>query len=148
MKLAIYTQVHENYGAHDWDGRGECPQYWKPKGGEVYVVENLTVEQCLKIGKNGIPHLTEVIECDTLYTREEVMEWTILDDCEIECEDWEIPIVLKWDRTMKLWHATITREREDYWKEGVDGCIETYYLRKNGAKVSYNKQYYGWGVVA
>jgi hypothetical protein len=26
----------ENYGAHDWDGEGECPQYWKFKGGEDY----------------------------------------------------------------------------------------------------------------
>ena len=26
----------ENYGAHDWDGVGECPQYWKFKGGEDY----------------------------------------------------------------------------------------------------------------
>jgi len=29
MKLVITTQVYENYGVHDWDGRGECPQYWK-----------------------------------------------------------------------------------------------------------------------
>ena len=38
-KLLITTQVYENYGAHDWDGRGECPQYWKAKGGNDYVVD-------------------------------------------------------------------------------------------------------------
>ena len=37
MKLLINTQYMENYGAHDWDGTGECPQYWKMKGGEDYV---------------------------------------------------------------------------------------------------------------
>ena len=36
MKLLITTQVQENYGAHDWDGTGECPQYWKFKGGQDY----------------------------------------------------------------------------------------------------------------
>ena len=36
MKLHITCQYMENYGAHDWDGTGECPQYWKFKGGEDY----------------------------------------------------------------------------------------------------------------
>ena len=36
MKLMIQTQVQENYGAHDWDGTGACPQYWKFKGGNDY----------------------------------------------------------------------------------------------------------------
>ena len=39
MKLLITTQVYENYGAHDWDGVGSCPQYWKAKGGSDYVVK-------------------------------------------------------------------------------------------------------------
>jgi hypothetical protein len=38
MKLLITTQYMENYGAHDWDGVGECPQYWKFKGGEDYFL--------------------------------------------------------------------------------------------------------------
>ena len=36
MKLHIVTQVEENYGAHDWDGTGSCPQRWKFKGGQDY----------------------------------------------------------------------------------------------------------------
>lgn len=36
MKLYITCQYMENYGVHDWDGEGECPQYWKMKGGEEY----------------------------------------------------------------------------------------------------------------
>jgi hypothetical protein len=40
MKLLITTQVRENYGAHDWDGVGECPQYWKSKGGNEYVLRD------------------------------------------------------------------------------------------------------------
>lgn len=36
--LVIDTQFKENYGAHAWDGEGECPQYWKFKGGSSYKV--------------------------------------------------------------------------------------------------------------
>ena len=38
MMLVVSTQVHENYGAHDWDGVGVCPQYWKAKGGHEYKI--------------------------------------------------------------------------------------------------------------
>jgi len=36
--VVVSTQFLENYGAPDWDGRGECPQRWKPKGGDTYFV--------------------------------------------------------------------------------------------------------------
>ena len=39
MKLHITTQYMENSGAHDWDGTGQCPQYWKMKGGEDYFYQ-------------------------------------------------------------------------------------------------------------
>ena len=39
MKLHITTQYMENYGAHDWDGEGACPQRWKFKGGEDYFYQ-------------------------------------------------------------------------------------------------------------
>ena len=44
MKAIIQTQHMENYAAHDWDGEGECPQYWKPKGGSTYIF-NCTIEE-------------------------------------------------------------------------------------------------------
>jgi len=36
--FVIRTQFMENYGAHDWDGKGECPQHWKYKGGSEYKI--------------------------------------------------------------------------------------------------------------
>lgn len=30
--INIDFYYRENYGAHDWDGEGECPQHWKNKG--------------------------------------------------------------------------------------------------------------------
>lgn len=39
--LITYYQVWENYGAHNWDGKGECPQYWKAKDGHEEVDHNI-----------------------------------------------------------------------------------------------------------
>ena len=41
MKLVIITQTRENYGAHDWDGVGSVPQYWKNKVGSEYIVDDI-----------------------------------------------------------------------------------------------------------
>ena len=38
MMLVIHTQYQENYGAHDWDGKGVCPQHWKFKDGTEYKI--------------------------------------------------------------------------------------------------------------
>ncbi len=41
MMLVIDTQYMENYGAHDWDGKGECTQYWIAKGGSEFKVTGI-----------------------------------------------------------------------------------------------------------
>ena len=41
MMLVIATQDYENYGAHDWDGEGVCPHYWKAKGGSEYKITGI-----------------------------------------------------------------------------------------------------------
>jgi hypothetical protein len=43
MMLVIQTQDQENYGAHDWDGKGACPQYWKFKGGQEIKVTGVDI---------------------------------------------------------------------------------------------------------
>jgi hypothetical protein len=77
MKLLITTQNYENYGAHDWDGVGECPQYWKAKGGSDYVVKNFT----------NFNNTTEVvmalrgqIEEDSEYFRSSIIGWEVVAD--------------------------------------------------------------------
>lgn len=76
MKLYIWTQDQENYGAHDWDGKGECPQYWKAKGGEDFFIVNF---------KGGdydatiaVMALRSQIEENSNYFRREVMGWELV----------------------------------------------------------------------
>ena len=77
VMLVIRTQIHENYGAHDWDGTGECPQYWKAKGGTEYkildVPLNINYNEFVKFALTGI-------ETDTEYFNEYMVDWTVEED--------------------------------------------------------------------
>ena len=74
-KLLITTQVYENYGAHDWDGRGECPQYWKAKGGNDYVVKKFKGD-----ATTAAMALRSQIEQDNRYYREHIIGWEVVAD--------------------------------------------------------------------
>lgn len=80
MKLFIETQVEENYGAHDWDGEGQCPQYWKFKGGNEYSYQ-------LGASLPSVEHLNELVEAlrpqfevDNEGFREYLVSWEIVAD--------------------------------------------------------------------
>ncbi len=55
--LVVWYQHEENYGAHDWDGEGECPQYWKMKGGHDEIVATLTTAEVVEAGASGLEAL-------------------------------------------------------------------------------------------
>ncbi|MGY8868149.1 MAG: hypothetical protein ACKVJK_21285, partial [Methylophagaceae bacterium] len=61
MKLVINTQYKENYSWPDWDGNGECPQYWKFKGGSTYVVPGIDVMSSLEDQERIANELQELI---------------------------------------------------------------------------------------
>ena len=73
-KLLITTQVYENYGAHDWDGAGACPQYWKAKGGSDYVVKNVNVNTVTET----VMALRSQIEQDNQAFREKIIGWEVV----------------------------------------------------------------------
>ena len=77
MMIVIRTQYHENYGAHDWDGEGECPQYWKAKGGSEYkildVPLNIDYNEFVKFALTGI-------ETDTDYSSEYMVDRSMESD--------------------------------------------------------------------
>jgi hypothetical protein len=132
VKLVIETQYNENYGAHNWNGEGECPQYWKSKGGSTYVVENFVpdfddlsnqVAKLIVLAK--IEHRDEASE-------EYVIDWTVEDDSyethnekrdnELEVEDEYYAKDVRW------WDYRLNQETGDRSQKfrGYDGKI---YLR-------------------
>lgn len=150
--LVIQTQVRENYGAHDWDGKGECPQYWKFKGGHTYFVTDLTSAQINKIANGGIPTLTDLIEYKDSHFEEYILDWEIRDLGKNGdgkgpiCEPWETPIEFYYDSGWKcrthhtpsseysMWNRAIIG-RAEQWTPGVGNTRTDYacqYKTKNG----------------
>jgi hypothetical protein len=78
MKLHIWTQDYENYGAHDWDGEGECPQYWKAKGGADFFVVKFRGGEAE--ATTAVMALRSSIEENSQYFRREVLGWKLVDN--------------------------------------------------------------------
>jgi hypothetical protein len=75
-KLLISTQIYENYGAHDWDGKGECPSYWKAKGGNDYVVKKFRGGD--EAATTAVMGLRAQIEQNNDYYQETIIGWKIV----------------------------------------------------------------------
>jgi len=76
MKLMITTQIQENYGAHDWDGKGACPQYWKFKGGNDYSYQLGTL-YLNSVITELVEEFRGQIECDNEGFREYIIGWSV-----------------------------------------------------------------------
>jgi hypothetical protein len=80
MKLMITTQVQENYGAHDWDGEGACPQRWKFKGGNDYSYALGSHVRNTEALAELVQALRDQIECDDIGYREYILGWSVESD--------------------------------------------------------------------
>ena len=134
MKVVINTQVRENYGSAD-------KPYWKCKGGQVFVVPGLTVEQTLKIKEKGIPTLTALINTFSPMYEEFVADWAIMDDSEKVCEAWETPFELRY--LNGRWIATRTVENGEYgyMRQEVERKTEEYDMVMGGGQANYRVVY-------
>ena len=77
-KLLITTQVYENYGAHAWDGKGDCPQYWKAKGSNDYMVRKFRGRE--DAATVAVMALRSQIEEDNDHYRETVIDFRVVKD--------------------------------------------------------------------
>lgn len=111
-RLIIFTQVYENYGAHDWDGQGECPEYWKPKFGNDYSIvvdgadmSNLTADQI----REAVNQAKQRIEEHSVHFREYVIGWPqVLEDGELtEFEEMQVLYDGKVDRPIPEIHVSL-----------------------------------------
>jgi hypothetical protein len=75
-KLLISTQVLENYGAHDWDGEGEVPQYWKAKGGRDFRFNFTDYSNVTEF----VMAIRGQIETNSEYYREFIIDWSVVEN--------------------------------------------------------------------
>jgi hypothetical protein len=80
MQLLITTQTQENYGAHDWDGEGACPQYWKFKGGIDYKYDLGSVVRNSEALAELVEYFRAEIEEDNDYYRNHIIGWEVVSD--------------------------------------------------------------------
>jgi hypothetical protein len=102
MKIVISTQLTENYGSHDWDGLGVCPQHWKNKGYNTYILSNIDINKA-KCSQYW-DALYKAMECvDDDYSKEYIRDGWLVDEQEFNvldyCEAWEKPVSLLFDGT-------------------------------------------------
>jgi len=143
MKLVINTQSKENYGAHDWDGKGECPQYWKFKGGNTYVVENLSQAAVLRIQSGGIPTLSKLLTHEDDYAIEYIIDWDIVDDHATVCEPWETVIQLAYQQGE--WRAcehTVNSAEYGYMRAEIAQVHRTWRLLPGGVTEDHSSKYW------
>jgi hypothetical protein len=141
MKIVIQTQVRENYGAHDWDGKGECPERWKFKGGETYVVPNLTPAQAARVQEEGIPTLTALIESRSEGFEEYILGFSVAEDGDAVCEPWETPFELFWEQNRWVARRVVKNDEYGYMRREVAAKTEEYVMHMGGERADYQVMY-------
>lgn len=86
FSIIAHFQTEENYGAHDWDGEGACPQYWKFKGGPSHeLVSGLTIDQIVDLvqDKKSMDSRVAAMAAefceDNEYYRQYMLDWEFVD---------------------------------------------------------------------
>ena len=112
FRVAITSQVYENYGSHDWDGTGECPQYWKAKGGNEYQRNIGTATDLIQRGSKGIARIVDEMRAkfETLNDswHEYMISWAIVPSTEETYYETDLREMLQW--------GMITQEQHDEYR--------------------------------
>lgn len=137
MKIVISTQYMENYGAHDWDGEGQCPQYWKPKGGDTYIIENLTPEQVSDFEKNHLDKVYAMIQYSHNYAQEYVLGYEVSEDNAVVCDGWENPKVIALNGANFIASCITKNDEYGFMHQKIDEKHETYTMKEEGKRENY-----------
>lgn len=133
-KLIIETQYMENYDVDEVTEEG----YWKFKGGNTFIVDNVDVNNVQSVANEIIP----LIEYDNSMSREFVLEWTV------ENDDWKS----QYERDQKEWYdgrmyydPRLFKNEDGHWIkirkfDGERGGYE-YHDNLNTGKVIYRNEY-------
>ena len=134
MKVAIFTQIRENYGSAD-------KPYWKCKGGSTFVVPGLTAEQAARVERDGIPTLTALINEMNPMFEEFVTGYTVVEDQAKVCDAWETPFNLFWEAGCWVARRTVENGEYGYMNRMVERKLEEYGMLMGGGKENYRAVY-------
>lgn len=131
VRLVIETQHKENYGAHDWDGKGECPQYWKFKGGSTYVFD---FDHSQDNAKDLVKEIRPLIEDSNESYEEYLLDWSVVDRADTPWQDWDDPLFITRPFIItRNFYGNYVAQRESY-----TGATESYVMMPKGDRSEYH----------
>lgn len=146
MIIVIQTQFCENYGAHDWDGNGICPQYWKHKDGSTYFVK-CTIEDAQD--KDYWSRVETAIEHKDDYSHEYIIYSKLVDDIDFNSldyhEPWKAPFYIEEVTPNNFYFKSTTNNKKGEYQYMRDDILEKQvsYFKSNGGGIeNYNCVYY------
>jgi hypothetical protein len=132
MKLVIWTQYSENYGEAD-------RPFWKFKGGDTYIVPNLTPSQSERILRDGVPTLKALIEYDNPMSRQHIVDYNVVDDDVVTHDEWESPYILSWENN--TWVCRQTELNDGSFRRPVVSKITRYTMCMRGERSDFECSY-------
>ncbi len=132
MKILITAQYKENYAAHDWDGVGECPQYWKCKPSDSYEIQNLTKEDAEQLVNEKYQELCDLLDYNNGYSASNIIGMSIHEDDELIVEPWESTIILTYQDDIWTYKKTIKNDEYGYLNKQIAEVVTTGRLKPNG----------------
>lgn len=126
MKVVIYTQYRENYGS-------ASDPYWKNKGGDTYVVENMDTMDSIQEEVFGL------IEYSNDMAREGVVATDIVADDKVVCDEWESPIHIS--KVGDRWVASVVHKNDGQFRDEIASKSETWTMLPESGRRDYTAVY-------
>jgi len=138
QKLVIQTQYRENYAYPEWDGKGECPDGWKFKGGSTYVIPNF---KDFDGASALVSRLSNLIEFNNEACEEYILTWNIVDHADKVCEDWESPIQMHIDGLNVLALKVTKNDEFGYMRSEILEKTESWTMLPENERKNYKAEY-------
>ena len=130
--VKILTQIRENYAAHDWDGKGECPQYWKNKGGSTYILDE----------EVNVSKFTKAIERWDDFFEEFVVDIEETAEPYADIVEWATPIVVSSSPDGGFFFETYEDGEFSCFRKGIKGKKTVSEIDCSGKQISYNTEFF------
>lgn len=146
--VVISTQQRENYGAHEWNGEGECPQYWKAKFGATYIVEgyeaypDMLADSATGIELDALSKVSDAIEQSDHAFEEYIIGVSVREaDKATQCYDeWETPTFIKPDGDILRCRETLFNGEYGYLRSDVEKIERSWDEDFDGNRSNFTEQ--------
>lgn len=144
MKIVIQTQYCENYAAHNEDFvPGVSEDYWKFKGGDTYIVNNVSVEQAQTEG--FWTELESMVTYSNDASKEYILHMECIDDVDFSLQDhvqeWETPTYIAYSFGEFVATKKTLNEEFGYMNPAIKSKFESWTMGPNQERKDYESSF-------